>query len=135
MPGPKSALLLSIRPKHAEKIFDGIKTVELRRIRPRLQRGDLVLVFRCFCLWDAYLLHLPKRPFNASLLREWQLHRETSNGMPGLWMTHYADATCLLTGAKYPASAVAHGGTYVWKDGREHADTFYALVNYPEGFL
>ena len=85
--------------------------------------------------WDAYLLHLPKRPFDASLLREWQLHRDTSNGMPGLWMTHYADATCLLTGAKYPASAVAHGGTYVWKDGREHADTFYALVDYPEGFL
>jgi predicted dehydrogenase len=85
--------------------------------------------------WDAYLMHLPKRPFNASLLREWQLHRETSNGMPGLWMTHYADATCMLTGAKYPASAVAHGGTYVWKDGREHADTFYALVDYPEGFI
>ncbi|HOX01176.1 MAG TPA: Gfo/Idh/MocA family oxidoreductase [Candidatus Paceibacterota bacterium] len=85
--------------------------------------------------WDAYLLHLPKRPFNASLLREWQLHRETSNGMPGLWMTHYADATSMLTGARYPSSAVAHGGTYVWKDGREHADTFYALVDYPEGFL
>jgi predicted transcriptional regulator len=45
MPEPKSALLLSIRPKHAEKIFSGVKTVELRRTRPRLKNGDLVLVY------------------------------------------------------------------------------------------
>jgi predicted dehydrogenase len=85
--------------------------------------------------WDAFLLHLPKRPFDAKLLRQWQLYRETSNGLPGLWMTHYADGVHLLTGAKYPATAVAHGGIYVWKDGREHTDTFHALLDYPEGFL
>jgi predicted transcriptional regulator len=45
MPKSKSALLISIRPKHAEKIFNGSKTVELRRIRPRLKNGDLVLVY------------------------------------------------------------------------------------------
>ncbi|HEX3856275.1 MAG TPA: EVE domain-containing protein [Verrucomicrobiae bacterium] len=45
MPKTKSALLISIRPKHAEKIFSGIKTVELRRVRPRLKNGDLVLVY------------------------------------------------------------------------------------------
>jgi predicted dehydrogenase len=85
--------------------------------------------------WEAFLLHLPKRPFNPHLLRQWQLYRDTSNGLPGLWMTHYADAVHLLTGAKYPASAVAHGGIYIWKDGREHTDTFHTLLDYPEGFL
>jgi hypothetical protein len=30
---------------------------------------------------------------------------------------------------------VALGGVYVWKDGREHTDTFHALLEYPEGFL
>ena len=39
------ALLLSIRPKFATKIFDGSKTVELRRIRPSVSAGDLVLVY------------------------------------------------------------------------------------------
>ncbi len=39
------ALLLSIRPEYATKIFDGSKTVELRRVRPRLTSGDLVLVY------------------------------------------------------------------------------------------
>jgi predicted dehydrogenase len=50
-------------------------------------------------------------------------------------MTHYVDIVHMLTGAQYPASTVALGGIYVWKDGREHADTFHALLDYPEGFL
>lgn len=86
--------------------------------------------------WEAFQKLLPRPvPFDAPLLRQWQLYRLTSNGLPGLWMTHYADAVHMVTGAVYPASAVAHGGIYVWKDGREHADTFHALLEYPEGFL
>lgn len=85
--------------------------------------------------WEAFLLHLSARPFDAKLLRQWQLYRDTSNGLPGLWMTHYADAVHLITGARYPTSAVAHGGVYVWKDGRDTSDTFHALLEYPEGFL
>ncbi|EDN68745.1 conserved hypothetical protein [Beggiatoa sp. PS] len=39
-------LLLSVRPKYAEKIFEHTKTVELRRIRPkRIKNGDLVLIY------------------------------------------------------------------------------------------
>ena len=85
--------------------------------------------------WPAYLLHLPDRPFDAKLLRCWQLYRETSNGLPGLWMTHFADAVHMLTGATFADSAVAMGGIYVWKDGRQHTDTFHALLEYPQGFL
>jgi predicted dehydrogenase len=85
--------------------------------------------------WEAFLLNLPRRPFDPGLLRQWQLYRETSNGLPGLWMTHFADAVHLVTGASFPDRAVALGGTYVWKDGREHTDTFEAVLQYPEGFL
>ena len=85
--------------------------------------------------WEAFLMHLDRRPFEARLLRQWQLYRETSNGLPGLWMTHYADAVHFITGATYPASAVAHGGVYVWRDGRDTSDTFHALLEYPERFL
>src|SRR5215207_9382671 len=38
-------LLLSIRPEHAFKIFDGSKKVELRRVRPKVSAGDSVLVY------------------------------------------------------------------------------------------
>lgn len=41
-----SAILLSIRPQYANKIFQGIKTVELRRVRPKhIQKGVLVLMY------------------------------------------------------------------------------------------
>jgi predicted dehydrogenase len=85
--------------------------------------------------WPAYLFNRKQRPFDPKLLRRWQLYRDFTNGLPGLWMTHYVDAVHLLTGAKYPASAVALGGNYIWHDGREHTDTFHAVLEYPEGFL
>ena len=85
--------------------------------------------------WEAFLFNRPPRPFDPRLLRQWHLLREFSNGLSGLWMSHYADILHFVTNTKYPASAVAHGGIYVWKDGREHTDTFHALLDYPEGFL
>jgi len=39
------ALLLSIRPRFVELIFEGAKTVELRRVKPRLEAGDMVVVY------------------------------------------------------------------------------------------
>jgi predicted transcriptional regulator len=39
------ALLLSIRPRFVEAIFARTKTVELRRVRPRLRAGDLVVIY------------------------------------------------------------------------------------------
>jgi predicted dehydrogenase len=35
----------------------------------------------------------------------------------------------------YPAGAVANGGVYLWRDGRETSDVFHALLDYPKGFL
>lgn len=40
-----TALLLSIRPRFAEQIFAGTKIVELRRVCPRVEPGDLVIVY------------------------------------------------------------------------------------------
>ncbi len=40
-----NALLISIHPEHAENILCGKKTVELRRLRPRLSPGDVVVVY------------------------------------------------------------------------------------------
>ena len=39
------ALLISICPRFADMIFAGTKTVELRRQRPRVGKGDLVFVY------------------------------------------------------------------------------------------
>lgn len=39
------AFLISIRPRFAEMIFAGTKTVELRRVCPKVVGGDLALVY------------------------------------------------------------------------------------------
>ena len=39
------ALLLSLRPQHAEKVLAGSKTVELRRTRPRVRGGDSIYIY------------------------------------------------------------------------------------------
>jgi len=39
-------LMMSIKPKYADKILDGSKTIELRKVRPRnAGSGDLVVVY------------------------------------------------------------------------------------------
>ena len=85
--------------------------------------------------WPAFLMGKGTMPFDAKLLRRWQLYRFCTNGIPGLWLPHYADLICLFTGTKYPSRAVSLGGNFIWKDGREHADTFQTILEYPEGFL
>ncbi|MCK5863110.1 MAG: Gfo/Idh/MocA family oxidoreductase [Candidatus Hydrogenedentes bacterium] len=85
--------------------------------------------------WEAYLFNRPMVDFDPKLLRRWHLYKMCTNGISGLWMVHLIDAATIITGASYPNSAVAHGGLYVWKDGREHNDVFHALIDFPEGFL
>lgn len=85
--------------------------------------------------WEAYLFNRPMVDFDPKLLRRWHLYKMCTNGISGLWMVHLIDAATIVMGADYPDSAVAHGGLYVWKDGREHCDVFHALIDFPEGFL
>lgn len=86
--------------------------------------------------WNAFVANLPTKPsFDPKLLRQWQLSGLCTNGVAGLWMPHLVDLLHIVTGAKYPVSAVSHGGVYVYKDGRDTPDTFTALVEYPEGIL
>lgn len=40
-----NAILISIQPRFAALIFQGKKTVELRRIRPKVNPGDIALVY------------------------------------------------------------------------------------------
>jgi len=85
--------------------------------------------------WPQFLLHRPARPFDARRFREWQLFRDYTNGIAGLWMCHFIDLVHWFLEDPYPAGAVANGGVYLWKDGRETSDVFHALLDYPKGFL
>ncbi|HVN48127.1 MAG TPA: ASCH domain-containing protein [Bacteroidota bacterium] len=41
----KKIVLLSIKPKYAEKIFLGQKKIELRRICPKVKEGDYIIIY------------------------------------------------------------------------------------------
>ena len=85
--------------------------------------------------WDQYLMFLPKEPWNPARFRRWHLYKDFTVGTPGLLGSHLVDVATWFMGDPLPTSAVAHGGVYVWKDGREHADTLDCIVEYPKGFI
>jgi predicted dehydrogenase len=80
-------------------------------------------------------MHRAAKAYDPRLLREWQLFSYNTNGIAGLWMSHYSDVVHWFTGDPYPDSAVANGGVFLWKDGRETSDVFEAVLTYPKGFL
>ncbi len=85
--------------------------------------------------WSKWLLTKPMRPFDPQLYFEFRLYREFSSGIPDQWMSHAIDLVHWFMNDSFPRSVVAHGGVYAWHDGRENADTFQALLEYPKGFL
>jgi predicted dehydrogenase len=85
--------------------------------------------------WSKWLLTKPSRPFDPQLYFEFRLYREFSSGIPDQWMSHAIDLVHWFMDDHFPKSAVSHGGVFAWHDGRENADTFQTLLEYPKGFL
>jgi predicted dehydrogenase len=85
--------------------------------------------------WGKWLLTKPARPFDPQLYFEFRLYKEFSSGIPDQWMSHAMDVVHWFMDDNFPRSVVAHGGVFAWHDGRENADTFQALLEYPKGFL
>lgn len=100
-----NALLLSIKPRFADAIFAKAKGVELRRVRPRVSAGDLILVYvtspRC-ALEGAFEV---ERVLEARPSALWQSVRRTA----GITKTEFDDY--------YRGSKAAYGIVVrrVWK--------------------
>ena len=85
--------------------------------------------------WRKFLLNKPYRPFDPQIYCEFRLYKEFSSGIPDQWMSHGIDLVHWFMNDSFPRAAVAHGGIFAWHDGRENADTFEGLLEYPKGFL
>lgn len=85
--------------------------------------------------WQEYLCYLPSdTPFDSRHYREFRLFSPYSTGPFCQWMSHRIDLVNLVLGTR-PLSAVAHGGVYLWDDGRNNPDTMSCLLEYPGGVL
>ena len=85
--------------------------------------------------WNKWLMTKPARPFDPQMYFEFRLYKEFSSGIPDQWMSHGMDLVHWFMDDSFPKSVVSHGGVLAWHDGRETADTFQALLEYPKGFL
>ncbi len=85
--------------------------------------------------WSKWLMTKPARPFDPQMYFEFRLYREFSSGIPDQWMSHAIDLVHWFMDDSFPKSVVSHGGVFAWHDGRETADTFQTLLEYPKGFL
>lgn len=97
----------------------------------RWRRPDLVASLKKEDVdWDRYLMNRPKVEWDPRKYLEYRLFWPYSSGIPGQWMCHQIDTVHWFTGLDYPRSVVCNGGVYVWKDGRENADTLTAVFEY-----
>ena len=71
------SILMSVRPEYAERILRGEKTVELRRVRPRISNGDVIVMY----------VSSPKREIRALLEVE-----EVLQGHPSALWTAVGDS-------------------------------------------
>src|ERR1700677_2809004 len=85
--------------------------------------------------WKRWLLGKPYRQFDPHVYLEFRLYKDFSSGIFDQWLSHGCDMVHLWTDEAYPASVVANGGVFTWKDGRDNPDTCVAAITYPKGFL
>ncbi len=85
--------------------------------------------------WERWLLGKPSRPFDPHVYLEFRIYQEFSSGIFDQWLSHASDLVHLWMDETHPVSAVAQGGIFAWKDGRENPDTCTVAFTYPKGFL
>ena len=81
-----------------------------------------------------FLGNSPRKPTSALIKRffRWRLWFDYGTGLSGDLFTHEYDALNMILDLGIPGSAVASGGIYFYKDGREVPDVYQATYEYPD---
>ena len=75
---------------------------------------------------------LNKVPFSRERFFRWRCWWDYGTGLAGDLLSHEYDAVNQILGLGIPKSAVASGGVYFFKDGRECPDVFQVAYEYPD---
>ena len=86
-------------------------------------------------LWKSFLGEAPVRPFDPQRFIHWRLYRDYSGGNVYEGMSQQLGFWYQALGLAIPKTAAMHGGTYLWKDGREVPDTMSVSLEQPEEVL
>ncbi len=82
--------------------------------------------------WRQFLGGGPRRPFSLERFFRWRLWFDYGTGLSGDLFTHEYDALNMILDLGIPKSAVASGGVYYYKDGREVPDVYNVVYEYPD---
>lgn len=82
--------------------------------------------------WERFIANASKRPFDARRFFLWRYWWEYSNGIAGDLMSHLWDSVNMVAGMGIPETAMAQGGLYWWKDGRDVPDVWNTIFDYPK---
>ena len=85
--------------------------------------------------WNAWLGPLPKIPWDPKRYIRPFVFWGPSTGPSGNLLIHFLDVIHWYLKIEKPTWAVAMGGIYHCKDGRDVPDTFTASLEYPEGVI
>lgn len=81
--------------------------------------------------WNTWLKDTPKIPFNPDRFARWRCWRDYGTGVAGDLMVHLVSAMLFtLDWNEPPRSALALGGIFRWKDGRDMPDLQTVLFDY-----
>jgi predicted dehydrogenase len=83
--------------------------------------------------WAQFIAAAPhKIPFDAKRFFRWRCWFDYGTGLAGDLMSHEFDAANQILDLGIPASAVASGGIYFFKEDRDVPDVFQVALEYPE---
>ncbi len=83
--------------------------------------------------WDEFQGPAPNKvPFNLERFFRWRCWYDYGTGLAGDLLSHEYDAVNQILGVGIPKTAVASGGIYYFKDGRDVPDVFQAVYEYPD---
>jgi len=83
--------------------------------------------------WEQFQEPAPNKvPFSLERFFRWRCWFDYGTGLSGDLLSHEYDAINQILDLGIPKSAVASGGIYFFKDGRDVPDVFQAVFEYPE---
>ena len=83
--------------------------------------------------WKQFQAKAPtKLPFNAERFFRWRKWFDYGTGLAGDLLSHEYDAVNQIMDLGIPKTAVASGGIYFYKDGRDVPDVFQVVYEYPD---
>lgn len=81
--------------------------------------------------WVEFLGDAPAREFDPERYFRWRKFWDYGTGISGDLLSHEWDAVNFVMDLGIPASCIASGGVYYWKERREVPDVFSAVYEYP----